>query len=315
MRRSAVLVAAVVSLLAPGHATAICGQPVAPGIDRLSLATVWPTLGRAFALKLRPTLPDGGRTVLPRYRVVAFYGAPQARELGALGIGTPAHAASNLVFQTRPYRALDRRPVLPVLELIADVASSDAQPDGSYRYRQPESVVCSYLLAARRIGGLLVLDLQPGRTDFLAEAKALEPFLAEPDVGLALDPEWHLLPGQLPGHVIGSTTAADVNRVSAWLAGIVAERNLPQKLFIVHQFTVGMVANRDELELRPGLALVMNEDGFGTPELKLATYHLLADGGDPWFHGFKLFYEEDTDLMSPADVLDLNPQPDVVVYE
>src|SRR3954467_12918156 len=36
-----------------------------------------------------PALPDGGRTILPRTRVVAFYGAPQDAGLGTLGIGTP----------------------------------------------------------------------------------------------------------------------------------------------------------------------------------------------------------------------------------
>src|SRR3954453_21287565 len=36
-----------------------------------------------------PTLPDGGRTILPRTRVVAFYGAPEDAGLGTLGIGTP----------------------------------------------------------------------------------------------------------------------------------------------------------------------------------------------------------------------------------
>ena len=35
-----------------------------------------------------PTLPDGGRTILPRTRVVAFYGAPEDAGLGTLGIGT-----------------------------------------------------------------------------------------------------------------------------------------------------------------------------------------------------------------------------------
>ena len=38
-----------------------------------------------------PQEPRGGRTILPRYRVVAYYGAPQDPQLGALGIGTPAH--------------------------------------------------------------------------------------------------------------------------------------------------------------------------------------------------------------------------------
>ena len=42
----------------------------------------------------------------------------------------------------------------------------------------------------------VVLDLQPGYTDFLAQAQRYEEFLAQPHVGLALDPEWRLAPGR-----------------------------------------------------------------------------------------------------------------------
>ena len=38
----------------------------------------------------------------------------------------------------------------------------------------------------------VVLDLQPGRSNFLDQAKLYEPLLRLPHVGLALDPEWRL---------------------------------------------------------------------------------------------------------------------------
>ena len=44
----------------------------------------------------RPQLPGGGRRLLPDKRVVAYYGAPQDDELGALGIGSPDDAADKL---------------------------------------------------------------------------------------------------------------------------------------------------------------------------------------------------------------------------
>ena len=44
-------------------------------------------------------MPRGGRRILPDFRVVAYYGAPQAKALGELGIGTPAHAAAKLMKQ------------------------------------------------------------------------------------------------------------------------------------------------------------------------------------------------------------------------
>src|SRR5919201_3332243 len=48
-------------------------------------------------------LPRGGRRIFPDFRVVAYYGAPQDHQLGALGIGTPAQAARRLLRQATPY--------------------------------------------------------------------------------------------------------------------------------------------------------------------------------------------------------------------
>src|SRR5215211_3862621 len=41
-------------------------------------------------------LPRGGRSILPEFRVVAYYGAAQDKQLGALGVGSPAQAARKL---------------------------------------------------------------------------------------------------------------------------------------------------------------------------------------------------------------------------
>src|SRR5512132_141618 len=83
-------------------------------------------------------LPRGGRRIFPHFRVVAFYGAPQSHELGALGIGSPAAAARRLVRQAEPY-GRKTRPVLPALELLATVANHDAGEDGLYRTRQSDA--------------------------------------------------------------------------------------------------------------------------------------------------------------------------------
>ena len=115
-------------------------------------------------------LPLGGREIFPRFRVVAFYGAPQSHELGALGIGSPDEAVRRLASQARPY-AKKTRPVLLALELLADVANRDPGTDGLYRTRQPASIVRRYLAAARRAKALLVLDIQPGHADFLTETR------------------------------------------------------------------------------------------------------------------------------------------------
>jgi hypothetical protein len=265
------------------------------------------------AAKRAPELPLGGRKIFPHYRVVAYYGAPQSHELGALGIGSPDAAGRRLRTQARPY-ARKTRPVMLAFELIVTVANADPGEGGLYRTRQSDAVIRRYLHAARRAKALLLLDIQPGHADFMDEVKHLDRWMREPDVGLALDPEWHT-PGAQPGTVIGSVDAATVNAVSMHLASIVRERNLPEKLFVVHQFTPDMIKGKPQVVQRPGLATTMNVDGFGDRANKVSKYRQFTHDGTHFHRGFKLFYEEDSGLMRPRSVVALQPPPDLVVYE
>jgi hypothetical protein len=259
-------------------------------------------------------LPRGGRTVLPDFRVVAYYGAPQDDELGVLGIGPPRLAAKRLERQAKPY-ARPRRPVLPAFELIAAIVTREAGDGGDHSMRQDSSTIRRYLRVARAHRMLLLLDIQPGYAPFLGEAKALEHWLKEPDVGLALDPEWSMRPPLLPAQEIGSTDAATVNEVSRYLSGLVRRYDLPQKLLVVHRFTRDMIQSEDDLERDPGVALVVNVDGFGDRPNKVSKYHEFTRDLRRRYNGFKLFYHEDLNLMRPRQVLRLRPQPDLVVYE
>jgi hypothetical protein len=258
-------------------------------------------------------LPRGGRTIFPRFRVVAYYGAPEDPQLGELGIGTPRRAGAKLLRQARPY-ARAGRPILPAMELIAVVAAGAPGPGGRYSMRLPDRIIRRYLRAARRIHALLVLDIQPGRSDFFTETTRLRRWLELPDVGLALDPEWRVGPGQVPAQVIGHVGAREVNATSDWLAQLVAKRHLPEKLLIVHHFTDGMVPV-EQLKLRPGLAYVLNADGFGSDAVKIAKYKRFVRRAPAFRRGFKLFYHEDVHTMAPRKVMRLRPRPDVVVYE
>jgi hypothetical protein len=200
------------------------------------------------------------------------------------------------------------------MELIAVVASNAPEPDNSYSYKQSHATVKRFLAAARKIDALLILDIQPGHAGFLPLAKHFGRFLREPDVGLALDPEW-ATPGAVPGSIIGSTDAATVNRVSAYLARIVKKYKLPEKLLIVHQFTQSMIRDKPALRRHAGVALVLNVDGFGDQPNKISKYKDFTHPRTRFRSGYKLFYKEDTNLMTPRQVLRLRPRPDLVIYE
>lgn len=256
-------------------------------------------------------LPRGGTEIFPRFRVVAQYGNGQAPVMGVLGEVPPEEAAARVQAAADPFATPDR-PVLPAFELIVTVAQGAPGPQGTYSTPTPIDLVRPWLDAARAAEMLLVLDLQPGTGDFLTDARRFEELLRQPDVGLALDPEWRMAPGQVPGQVVGGVDAAEVNEVSAWLAGIVAEERLPQKLFVIHRFTDQMVRDADQVVDRPGLATVFHVDGFGGRAVKLRKLDQL---GGPYWTGFKLFLDEDTDLFGPEEVLALPDPPDLITYQ
>ena len=261
-------------------------------------------------------LPGGAERILPGHRVIALYGAPQDPALGALGVGTPGQAATRIRRQAEAYDR-DTVPAMPAFELIATVANSDPGDNGLYNTPQPASVIRRYLKLARENDALLLLDVQPGRGDFMTEVERLSEFLREPEVGLALDPEWSVGPVGVPGQEIGSVDAAEVNEVSEYLQTVIDRDGLPQKLLVVHQFTDEMIEDKEELTSPPDVAVVLNADGFGDQPNKVAKYRALRPWGPikQFPLGFKLFYQEDYNLMTPAEVLGLRPPPDFIVYE
>ena len=262
----------------------------------------------------RAELPGGGRTIFPARRVVAFYGAPQDKALGILGIGDLDGAAAKLRRVARSYERKSR-PVLPAFELISTIANAAPGADGLYRTHQSAQTIDRHLAAARRAKALLLLDIQPGRGDFLSEVQRLSRWLLEPDVGVALDPEWHVGPQEVPGKTIGSVTAEQVNEVTTYLSNLVGKYDLPEKLFVVHQFTNDMIEGKERVQRPPGLAVTMNVDGFGDRPNKISKYKAFTSEATRFHDGFKIFYEEDVNLMSPGAVLSLVPPPDFVVYE
>ena len=262
-------------------------------------------------------LPRGGRTLFPDYRLVGFCGTPGAPELGELQGNFPKET-KELEAKAAPYAK--GRPLLPVFELIAVVVQSGAGPDGKYRRRVDNSIVNAYLKAARQSKALLLLNIQPGQSDFLTEVKSFESYLREPDVGVALDPEWAMKPNQRPGKYYGQTDGETINDVAAYMSSIVAEANLPEKALVFHQVNRGVLKDEVQLKPAPGVVIIKSVDGLGPMHSKIETYDYLMMTIRHGIHpGFKLFFDEDTRngnrIMSAKEVLALTPQPEYVMYE
>jgi hypothetical protein len=175
-------------------------------------------------------------------------------------------------------------------------------------------VIASLLDEARANGFRLVLDIQPGRSTVSAEVDALEPFLSEPEVDLAVDPEFAMADCEVPGRHFGSLRAADVNTALDRLERIIQQRRLPPKVLIVHQFRLDMLPDKPKIRRSTTVDLVLNMDGFGSQSLKRSSYQAVMR--QPLqYAGIKLFFRQDSGLFTPAQVMALTPTPSVIVYQ
>lgn len=303
-----VLLTGLTAVSSPGSASTVAGAPPA-GASAVPAAGMAP----ARVTASRPELPQGGRRIYPGHLLVAYYGTATTPTMGVLGEDTPDRITERLREAAAPF-ARDRWKVQVVYELIVTVADRSPGTDRDYSHDIAREHVERYVRAARRNKALLVLDLQPGRSGFLEVAKRWRWALERPWVGLALDPEWRMDAGQVPGETVGQVKAAEVNRVSRWLRRIARQGDHPQKLFVIHQFRRDMVLDIEDVVARRRLATVQHVDGFGSQSQKRATYTTVAEP-ERFTMGFKLFYDEDTDLMTPAEVLRLRPRVRFVSYQ
>ena len=274
--------------------------------------------GAAASTTGTATLPRGGREIFPTYRLVGYAGLTGSSTLGRLGTGPLEQRVREMERRARPYAA--GRKVLPVLEIIATIVHASPGKDRKYRSRLSDKQIEVYLSAARKHKALLLLNIQPGRSEFLPEAKSYERWLREPDVGVALDPEWAMDAGQRPGGAYGHTTGAELNQTAAYLSRLVEKHDLPEKVMVYHQVAASVVRKESGLKDHPGVAQIKSVDGLGPPGPKVNTYRVVNRTTPKHVHaGFKLFFTEDTEggsrLMTPREVLGLKPRPEYVMYE
>ncbi len=262
-------------------------------------------------------LPGGGQVLFPFHRLVALYGHPGTPSLGALGQQGLRASIARARSLAAMYRPLSTVPVVPAFEIIATVAEAFPGPDGDYSYQSPVALLRPWVRRAIAAGMYVILDLQAGRASLLAQAKAYQPLLRLPDVGLAIDPEWKLQPDQLPLRQIGSVSIGEVNSVVRWLAALTARYRLPQKLLVLHQFRLSMISNEQQLDTSYGnLAIVLHMDGQGTPGDKDQTWDAITSAAPPGvFFGWKNFFVKDHPMMSPQQTMARTPQPVMISYQ
>ncbi len=173
---------------------------------------------------------------------------------------------------------------------------------------------------AKSIDALVFLDVQVGHSTVKEEVATLEKYLKFPNVHLAIDPEYSMKNGEVPGTKIGTFTSDDINDAIKILEKLVRKNNLPPKILVVHRFTQGMVTGYQKIKTVPEVQVVMNMDGFGNKTLKKSSYIDYIFREPVEFTGFKLFYKNDTKtnpkgLYTPAEVLRFTPKPIYIQYQ
>jgi hypothetical protein len=265
-----------------------------------------------------PPLPG---SILPQKRIVAYYGNPLSRRMGALGEWQKDEMLRRLQGEVAKWEKADPSlPVQPALHLIAVVAQGEPGKAGKYRMVMPDKVVNEVYGWAKEANALLFLDIQTGHDNIRTILPRFEWLLKNPDVHLGMDPEFNLIKsGRKPGTKIGTYDAADINYASGYLEELVRKYNLPPKVLIVHRFTRNMVTNAKRIVLRPEVQIIMNMDGWGPPSLKRDSYKDYIVAEPVQYVGFKLFYHNDIKkgdaLMTPQELLRLTPKPLYIQYQ
>jgi hypothetical protein len=280
----------------------------------VAAAVVDAALQESLQISLPPQAPP--RPFLAEHRIVAYYGNPLTPILGVLGEQDGAKTAARLRAQADAYVPVSTdRAIVPALHFIYAVAQEHPGEDGSFLLRMDEALVDQYVRLARENDMLLILDIQMGRSSVEKELPRLYRWLSHEHVHVALDPEFAWGANLLPGEDIGHMTGEQINRAQQMLQQFAKDHLLPTKLLIVHQFLPGMVKNKAAIKSYDRVELVFDADGYGSRNVKLGSWNRVIVDDNVQLAGIKLFYKYDTQLMTPTDVLNLEPKPAVIIYQ
>ena len=249
-------------------------------------------------------------------QIIAFYGSPISPLLGVLGRFAPADLVRWLKGEAGIYDSINGdRGAVPALDLIYAQAQSDPTDNGLYlRYLSDEQVRW-YIALAEQNDLQVILDLQIGRGDVLGEVQKIEPYLENPRVHVAIDPEYAVGPQGVPIETPGTISGEQINAVQQYLDDLVRRLNLPPKLLVIHQYMDQTVTDGGAARRFDHVDLVLNMDAYGAAQDKVDKYHLFAARSYAQRRSFNVFLQHDDPVASENDVMRLSPQPDMVIYQ
>ncbi|MDR3342462.1 MAG: hypothetical protein LBT14_06685 [Treponema sp.] len=257
------------------------------------------------------------QSILLNNDILAYYGHPNSQLMGILGRYPIEELDARLTKLAAEYDAVNGgRGVLRAFYIIYGTV----WPEGEIGIIN-KAKLQPYLDYALKHNMLVFIDHQIGRYHPVDSIKKMLPYLEYPNVHLALDPEWRTTK---PMKEIGVVTAEELNQVQKIMEDYLLENKLPgERMLVIHQFKPWMIHEREKVKTNfTRVRLVHCADGFGNPAQKLDSYSRNAQAVNIPVKGFKLFYNfsipgagYDNPLLSPKQVLELNPRPYVIMYQ
>jgi hypothetical protein len=201
----------------------------------------------------------------------------------------------------------EHKGVIPAIHLIYAMATSCKPNDDCLLYLEGriKDIVGTYIEPAAKRGWMVILDTQIGKSSPVEQVKRLidRGYLKYENVGVALDPEFHVKKGkETPGRPIGTLKASQINAVQQLLDDYVRDQALVnKKILIVHQFgdvavndgVPFMIEDKKSLKTYENVDLVIDMDGLGKQAVKVVKYNKITDAGIyPFirFRGIKIFF-------------------------
>jgi len=256
--------------------------------------------------------PAADGSFMSANQIVSYYGNPYAKQLGILGQHEPDELASMLKERAHDLDELNGfRGVQPAFHIVYETAQPEPRENGLYLQYVDDETMQTYFDVACREGFFVFLDLQIGRSDVETEIRKVFPYLKASNVHVAIDPEFTMGPGEVPGQVIGHVDAAQINLAQQTLEDFAVQNGLPSKILIVHQFDEAMITDPENIGSFPHVQVVVDMDGFGPKETKIRKFGFFAQQAQ--HSGLKIFYKQDDPVMTDDEVQRLDP--DVIIYQ